>query len=302
MERILKAFKDLYRCDEVKKRHFLYVLLLILPSILGGFASWVDKETPKEALPMVLAFVALFALLSIVPLIFLMGFSVDFNRDRLNAITGIPKVNTEMFEKGLKILPLIFVWGIYYLIYFGLFFVAPIVAIVAGCIALSGNVAGIVGLILIGLLLLFLSIIVSLILSPFLNYIIFNFSKDLVYRAEYFNPLTLVRYIKKSFKSTMMVFLKMILANMVVGTVSQIVGFIFILFAMVFPIIFALFAGTEEAAEKAVFSPASILLTLPFTTIAALIQSYATGIVQFAATDMYVEVYKNEIEPTENEI
>ena len=152
------------------------------------------------------------------------------------------------------------------------------------------------------ILLLFLSIIVSLILSPFLNYIIFNFSKDLVYRAEYFNPLTLVRYIKKSFKSTMMVFLKMILANMVVGTVSQIVGFIFILFAMVFPIIFALFAGTEEAAEKAVFSPASILLTLPFTTIAALIQSYATGIVQFAATDMYVEVYKNEIEPTENEI
>ena len=100
----------------------------------------------------------------------------------------------------------------------------------------------------------------------------------------------------------MLVFLKMILVNMVVGTVAQIVGFIFVLLAMVFPIVFALFAGSEEAAEKAVFSPVSILLTLPFTTLATIVQSYAAGMVQFAATDMYVEVYKNEIEPLENEI
>ncbi len=302
MERILNAFKGLYKCDEVKNRHLLYVLLLILPSILGGFTSWLDKDTPKEVLPIVCAWVALFALLSIVPFLFLMGFSVDFNRDRLNSIAGIPKLNTGMFKKGVKIFPLLFVWCIYSMIYCGLFFVAPIIVVVSGCVALSNNPAGIVGLILVGLLFIFLSIVVSFILSPFMNYIILGFSKDLTYKAEYFNPLTLVRYIKKSFKSTMMVFLKMLLVNMVVGSVAQIIGFIFAIFAMVFPIILAMFAGTDEAAEKAVFSPTSILLTLPFMSLAVLVQTYASGMVQFASTDMYVDIYKNEIESTEKEV
>lgn len=302
MERILRAFKNLYMGEDIKKCHFLYVLLLLLPSVLYGFGSWVDKETPKEAMPILLAFVALFALLSIVPYIFLVGFSIDFNRDRLNSVTGLPKLNAEMFEKGLKTLPISIVWAIYYLIYMLIFIVTPIFLMVTGAITLHDNVAGIIGLILLGLLVIFVAFVGLLVLSPFLNYIMFNFSKDLVYKAEYFSIFTLFRYIKKSFKSTMMVLLKMFLANMVIVSVSQIISFILVAFAMVFPIIFALFAGSEEAAEKAVFSPAVILLTLPFTTLAALIQTYATGMLGFAATDMYVEVYKNEIEPTENEI
>jgi hypothetical protein len=275
--------------------------LLLLPAILGGFSGWLDKETPKEALPFILIFIGLFFLVSIVPFFFLMGFSVEFNRDRLNSITGIPKVNPEMFEKGLKIFPIMLVWTIYAMFYYGLFFVTPIILMVSGSVALRGNVAGIVGLILLGALILILSIVASFIIAPFFNYIVLSFSKDLVYKAEYFNPLTLVRYIRKSFKSTMLVFLKMFLANMVVSAVAQILGFIFIIFAMVLPIAIALLSSSDANTDKILFSPAVILLTLPFSTLAVLIQTYLSGMVQFAATDMYVEVYKNEIESLECE-
>ena len=299
MERILKAFKDLYKCEGAVKRHWLYVLLLLIPAILGGFASWVDKETPKEALPLILAFVALFVFLSIVPGLMSLGFTICFNKDRLNGVTGIPKVNLDMFVIGIKTLPLSFVWSIYFLIFAALFVFAPIfLAIVTG-MSLGNNISGIICVMLLTLLFVTAGFILFLMIAPFLNYIIFRFSKDLVYRAEYFNPFVLVGFIKKAFKRTMLVMLKMLLASMVVSSVAQILAMIFVLFAMVFPIIAALFAPTEATAETAAFSPTVIFLTLPFTTIAALIQAYTTSMVTFAATDMYVEVYKTEIEPTE---
>ena len=301
MERILKAFKDLYKCEDVAKRHGLYVLLLLIPSILGGFASWVDKETPKEAMPVLLAFVALFAFLAIVPSIMGLGFGICFNKDRLNSVAGIPKVNLDMFMIGIKTLPISLVWGFYFVFLMLLLVFVPIFLAVVSAMTVRDTLA-IIGVVLLALLLVTIGIILFIMIAPFVNYIMFEFSKDLVYKAKYFNPFTIVGFVKKSFKSTMSVLLKMILANMVVSTVAQLLATVFVLFGMVFPLISAIFAPTEAAAETAAFSPTAILLSLPFTTIAALIQAYATSMVSYASVDMYVEVYKNEIESAENSI
>ena len=177
----------------------------------------------------------------------------------------------------------------------------PIFLAVVSAMTVRDTLA-IIGVVLLALLLVTIGIILFIMIAPFVNYIMFEFSKDLVYKAKYFNPFTIVGFVKKSFKSTMSVLLKMILANMVVSTVAQLLATVFVLFGMVFPLISAIFAPTEAAAETAAFSPTAILLSLPFTTIAALIQAYATSMVSYASVDMYVEVYKNEIESAENSI
>lgn len=300
MERILKAFKDLYVGEKPFKAHAAWMLLMLIPALIGGFGAWLDKETPKETLVFLLPIIILLLCVAIVPAFMLAGFGIEFYRLRLEGKTGIPKITFDLFNKGLQVFPLGFVWCFYYFLAMVLFLFLPIGALVGAGIASNGDTATVILLILLGIVLGTVYFVGVMVLSPFLNYVFIQFSKDYTNKAEYFNPFVIFIYMKQAFKSTMLVMLKMILASFAVNMAAQMVSMIFVVLALAFSAIAAVSAPTEAAAETAAMSPIVVLLALPFTTIASLIQTYATAVATCAASDMYVEVYKNEIEPMQN--
>lgn len=300
MERILKAFKDLFICENPVKRHLSYVLLMLLPAVAGSFAGYIDKDTPKDVMFVLLGLAVFFLILSIVPLISMVGFGMEFYELRLKGETGIPKVKSELFMKGLKSFPLVFVWTFLYMIVFLVCLLGPFWAAIALSVGLNDNPLAIVGVVIVTTIAICLLMLAVTILGPFMQYVFIKFVKDYEYRAEYFNPFILFDFMKKSFKDTMMVFLKMILAGFVVNSVSSIISMVIVMFMMAFVFI-AVLCIPEKAGEDSTYHPIVILLMIPFSTLAGAVQMYATNMLGFAASDQYVEVYKNKIEPTENE-
>ncbi len=300
MERILKAFKDLFICEHPVKRHFMYVLLLVLPAIAGSFAGYVDKETPKDMMLILLALALFFLVLSIVPLFTMLGFGMEFFEMRLRGEAGIPKLAVAQVTKGLKSFPLVFIWGLYYVFVALTFIGVPIFAAVTSAMTLKDNIPAIVGIVILTILVISVLLIGLTLVSPFMNYIFIKFVKDYKYRAEYFNPFVLVNYIKKSFKSTIMVLLKMFVVSLVVGmAASVIVG---LLTGLMFALILIVSITTPETpGVDPSYTPAMFIVVIPISVLMGVIQTYLTNMVGFAASDQYVEVYKNEIEPNENE-
>lgn len=299
MKRVLKSFKDLFVCENPAKRHLLYVALMLLPCIAGVFAGYIDKDTPIRVM-IVLAGILLFLLaLSIVPFIYMLGFGMEFYELRLKGEAGFPKLNKDMWAKGLKVFPIGFVWTVYAVIFCSIFVFFPFFICITSAITLHNNPIAIVCTILLCILIVILACLTLCILAPFTQYIYINFVKDYQYKAKYFNPLILIDYIRKSFKDTMLVFLKMSVAGIVVGFATSIISFLLMLFVLPFlTFIVALFAGGDTSSDAFVYSPLMIISAIPISTL-ALIQNYVTSIIGFAASDMYVEVYKNKIEPFE---
>ena len=78
MEKIIESFKNLYRGEGIAAKHWALVSLFILPALLSGVASLMDKDTPSQVMIIVgIAVLALLAL-SIVPMIWLLGYSIRF--------------------------------------------------------------------------------------------------------------------------------------------------------------------------------------------------------------------------------
>ena len=300
MERILKAFKDLFNCENPIKRHLLYVLLMVLPSVAGAFAGYIDKETPKEMMLILLAVALFFLILSIVPLVTLLGFGMEFFEMRLRGESGFPRLAQDQFSKGLKTLPLAIIWSIYYGFIVILFVGAPVAVAITTCMSLKDNVLAIVGIVLLTILVISILLIGLTLLTPFINYIFIRFVKDYKYKGEYLNLFTVIKYIKKSFKSTIMVFLKMFLAGIVLGMCASII--VALLTVLMLGLVFMVSVTTPETSGvDASYTPAMLLVMIPFSVLGGIIQTYVSNLISFAASDQYVEVYKNEIEPTENE-
>lgn len=295
MERILQSFKDLYKCEDVVKRHLWYAVLMILPGMFGSMRYFVDKDTPKEVLVIGLIAMLVVGLLTIVPILFTYGIWIDFIKDRLQGIKGIPRIDKDTFKKGLAYFPLTFVWGIYFGLIFVVLLFVPVIGIIASSskhsdpLVFIGSMFMIMILVMIGIALVF-------VLAPFFNYVAVKYVKLGHYTADMFNPFILFAYMKKAFKSTMLVMFKMILASFIVNFFAGMVnGIIFVLLFGI-GIVAAIVSG---GSETAMYSPGVILVVIPLATLAGTIQGYTTGMVGFAAADNYLDVYKNEIEPYE---
>lgn len=299
MERILQSFKDLYKCENVVKRHLWYAVLMILPGMLGAMRYIVDKDTPKDVLLIGLIAMAIIALLAIVPTLFSFGLYIDFFKDRLEGKTGIPQLKGETLITGLKYFPLSFVWGLYFgLIFIVLFFIPMFGLIGYFTSTKSPDPATIIFSILFIILFFILAMVIFLVVGPFFNYITAKYAKLGYYTADMFNPFTLFGYMKKAFKSTMLVMLKMLLASFLVNIIASCVTGVLTLLIIAITA-FAIMTTGGENADKAMYSAGVILTVIPIATLCGVIQAYATGMVGFAAADNYVEVYKEEIEPCE---
>jgi len=302
MDRVLKSFKNLYTGENIIKKHFLFCLLMFLPALTGVLAGFMDKDTPKTVLIVFGIAVLIAGLISLLPLICMLGFYIDFCKDRLSGVVGIPEINWGMFIKGLKVLPLSVVWCVYFLIIIGCFLFAPAAPMIYKIVSL-GKSAGI-GLILsaIGLFVLggLLVLAFVILVVPFTFYIYFDYIKQGKVSANLFNPFILVDYMKKAFKETIIVEFKYILAGIVVGIGSGIVQMIFgfIIFTISF---IAAINVPEEQIDAIMYSSTGLFVTIiSLSLMAALIQTYANHMVEYAAADNYIEVYQNKI--SENEV
>lgn len=297
MDNVVNMLKSLYKGESVVKKHFLYLLLMILPVLTGVCASIVDKETPDKLLLPLLGLVLILLLLSVVPTLGLWGVGLSFMHDRYHQKQeGIPMVNKDIFKTGLKVFPLYLVWGVYMLI-----FISVILALCFSPFIISALVGGFndsngLGLVLsffVGIMLFLLSCIGLYLLTPFFSYVSITYAKDFEYTSRLFNPLIIVDFIKKSFKSSVMVALKYILINIVVGFITSIVygiGFVAIL------VFFIIFASSLPEDATIYSSPILLVTVVAGTLFMALMQSYLGAMVGLGMTGNLIEVYKQEVE------
>lgn len=302
MEEILEKFKDLYKGDNILKKHLMLLLVLLIPSSLGCFRYLLDKDTPKELLIPILCILGVLILLSIIPGFTLMGFSADFYNRKIKNKLGLPKINFQTLFNGIKIFPLQFVWFIYGSILFSILFVAPLVS---GIIGLTHNqhpsFLAIIGFIS-GILLLYLiSIIIFAVIAPFYSYAYFSFIEDYQYRAEYFNPLLFVKYMKIVFKDTMLVMIKFFVAGILVSTVVGIISGIIGVLGGIFAVSVSMIANPH--AVNPMYSQAALLIIIPIATLLKLLSIYTGTMVGLSAGHAYIDIYKKEIrlpDPLEN--
>ncbi len=302
MKEILEKLKDLFKGEEVVKRHCMLLLILLLPSFMGSLRYIIDKDTPRDILMPALCVFAVLLLLCLVPLITFSGFAADFYNRKIKNKSGLPELNFGTLVNGIKLLPLQIVWGIYGLILFGVIFLTPLFAGIFTLfksphpepLAVFGFILGII-------LLYFLTLIIFAIIAPFYGYAYFTFIEDYVYRAEYFNPFLFVKYMKMVFKETMIVFLKFMVAGIVVSTVVSIISGVVGMFGGVFAVSLGMIA--EPNAPNPMFTPVAMAIIIPLATILTMLSSYAGTMVGFAAGHTYIDIYKKEIrlpDPLEN--
>lgn len=294
MERILKSFKDLYSGDNILNRHIMFVLLLLLPAIAGATLSVIDKNTPEKVMLIVGIVGAVLIFLSIVPYIFILGFYINFVKDRLSGIAGIPKIKAETFVMGLKVLPLCIVWCIYSMIVFGTLLIGPLIPIILGLVSKTPDYH----MILIGIILLLLAysicFVLFLLVIPFVTYVIFEYVDKGKAIGRLFNPLVIIEYMKKAFKDTIFVELKFILVGMVSSIITGIVYIAVVLFSILINC-FVVFSVSESQIDAAMNSPIILTTLILLLTIASIVQIYVSSMVGYAAADNYMDVYKEKI-------
>lgn len=302
MKEILEKFKELYKGKDVVKRHCMLLLILLVPSILGSLRYLLDKDTPREILLPSLCIFGVLLLLSILPFITLSGFATDFYNRKIKNKLGLPNVNIDTFIKGLKILPLQIVWGIYGCVLFGVLFFVPLFYGIFGIFKNPHPEPLIVVGFVIGIIFLYLlTLLIFAIIAPFFGYAYFTFIEDFVYRTEYFYPFLFIKYMKMVFKDTMIVLLKYFVVSIIVSTVVSIISGIVGMFGGIFAISIGMIFS--PSADNPMYTPAGIAIIIPLATILTLLTAYSGTIVGFAAGSAYLDIYKREIrlpDPLEN--
>lgn len=299
MDRVLQSFKNLFKCENKFKRHLYYVLLLILPAITYSLASYVDKDTPKTIVITLFILAAIVGLVAIVPTIFTLGYSLKFIKDRLDSVLGFPMFSSDMFKKGLKLLPLYVTWGLYFAILFLLVLVVPFAIVFAFSTHGASTAVAVILVILTILVGILISMAICILFAPFVSYIFIEFAKDETYRAKYFNPLTIFGYMKKAFPETVTVTLKFILATLLINMVTGLLTGSLIVASFLITAT-AVMLAPDNATDKIEYQPLVMTFMIFITSISAIIQAYGSSLVGFAATENYVEVYKHLIEEQEN--
>ena len=299
MENVLNMLKSLYKGENVAKKHWLLALLLLLPTLAGAFVGYIDKDTPKDLMIILLIIAFVILVISIAPLIALSGMSFSFMHNRYhNKEEGIPMCNLDMIKTGLKAIPLVLVWGVYSLI-FVLFLLtlcfAPVI-ITAVSNQNSDNLGLYIGSILLSVLFCFLVCFILYLLTPFFSYVSITYAKTFKYSAKIFNPLIIIGFIKKAFKSSVLVALKYIVVNIILSFATSF--FYMIGFLIVFAFGIAAAITLPENVELTSV-PWFVILSIIIAALMGLVQTYASTVVGYGMVGNLVEVYKDEIEKIE---
>lgn len=289
MEKLLQTFKNLYSGENIVKRHWYIVLMIFLPSLAMAVVSFIDKDTPSFIVLSLLLVAVVVLILSIIPLLTMSGFSLDFYKSRYDSEIGLPDVTWATLPKGIKALPLYIVWTFYYVVFSLILYSIPISVFVYGLTQYKENIGIFIAVSVLAVMLFALMSIVIFLLTPFIGFVFIKYSQDFTYHKELFNPLAIIEYIKKSFKDTVVLTLKYVLVNLVISTVASIIISILGLFVIAYSLVMSMVSSAD------VYSLTFMSMLIIPTWILAVIQSYVVLIPGFAMADNLVEIYKKDI-------
>lgn len=297
MKKILETFKSLYTCEDCVKTHLTLAFMFLLPSLLGASIQFLDKDF-AEFQTSVIIMSLVFAVLSIVPILFLIGYYLKFVSQRLSGEKGMPSIDWGSVTRGTKAIPLYLVWGLYVAIPLLVYFFI-LVAVFGGLFLVGG--ANALSLILSFFILMiggFLAFIPIFIITPFIMEVYFKYCENFEYHKALFNPLLPFKFMKKAFKDSMLVALKYLAVSIVVNVAFQFV------IGLLFLIIILFGAGIVIFLKASTFdsSPLFISLIILISGLFGMFSAYASQIVGFAYSDNLVEVYKEKIMDTEDEV
>jgi hypothetical protein len=294
MKNILESVKKLYANENRVKQHVMYASLLFFVALPFFCISFLQNNISILETQIILILSAVFAVLSIIPFFAIAGATIDYYNGRLNNQTGLFDVTLKSVVKGIKFF---FPLGLVWMIYFTCVTMLPIALVLPFLIL---NVHKINSMILVLLIILALLVfmlylmLICLFILPFVSYVVIEYAKDYKHKGFLYNPLVLFKYMKKAFASTVITNLKLYIANMILNIAYNIVGFIVI--AMLFVWLFVIVLILNPSAEM--IDKCSNLLFVPVIILATLLV-YMQGILSLAGADIYVKIYKTEIEPQE---
>lgn len=294
MDKIIESFKNLYKGENVVKQHIYIALLFYLPCLASTILQFLDKESKKEEVIIILVSSVIVGLLSIVPIFVLQGLWAKFMNRRFSEAYGIPKLSWDCLSQGLKMFPLTLVWGLYIgipcLLYLALVFIGFGLTISSQdtVIAISQPVIVIVAVL--GLLLAIMLLFIPLFLiSPFVNMVFMKYCEKFEYSKELFNPLLPFRYMKKAFKDSIFLALKFVLVKMVMGMGAQMILFLvlMVLVIIAIPVVIILAMVNEHIFDSSVWAIPVVMLV----SVAAIIPAYVSWITNLAYVDNLEEIY-----------
>ena len=294
MDKIIESFKNLYKGENVVKQHIYIALLFYLPCLASTILQFLDKDSKKEEVIIILVSAVIVGLLSIVPVFVLQGLWAKFMNRRFSEAYGIPKLSWDCLSQGLKMFPLTLVWGLYIgipcLLYLALVFIGFGLTISSQDTVIAISQPVIVIFAVLGLLLAVMLLFIPLFLiSPFVNMVFMKYCEKFEYSKELFNPLLPFRYMKKAFKDSIFLALKFILVGMVTGMGAQMILFLvlMVLVIIAIPVVIILAIVNEHIFDSSVWAIPVVMLV----SVAAIIPAYVSWITNLAYVDNLEEIY-----------
>ncbi len=294
MDKIIESFKNLYKGENVVKQHIYIALLFYLPCLASTILQFLDKDSKKEEVIIILVSAVIVGLLSIVPVFVLQGLWAKFMNRRFSEAYGIPKLSWDCLSQGLKMFPLTLVWGLYIgipcLLYLALVFIGFGLTISSQDTVIAISQPVIVIFAVLGLLLAVMLLFIPLFLiSPFVNMVFMKYCEKFEYSKELFNPLLPFRYMKIAFKDSIFLALKFVLVKMVMGMGAQMILFLvlMVLAIIAIPVVIILAIVNEHIFDSSVWAIPVVMLV----SVAAIIPAYVSWITNLAYVDNLEEIY-----------
>lgn len=294
MDKIIESFKNLYKGENVVKQHIYIALLFYLPCLASTILQFLDKESKKEEVIIILVSAVIVGFLSIVPVFVLQGLWAKFVNRRFSEAYGIPKLSWDCLSRGLKMFPLTLVWGLYIgipcLLYLALVFIGFGLTISSQDTVIVFSQPVIVIVAVLGLLLAVMLLFIPLFLiSPFVNMVFMKYCEKFEYSKELFNPLLPFRYMKKAFKDSIFLALKFVLVGMVMGMGAQMILFLLlmVLAIIAIPVVIILAMVNEHMFDSSVWAIPVVMLV----SVVAIIPAYVRWITNLAYVDNLEEIY-----------
>ena len=294
MDKIIESFKNLYKGENVVKQHIYIALLFYLPCLASTILQFLDKDSKKEEVIIILVSAVIVGLLSIVPVFVLQGLWAKFMNRRFSEAYGIPKLSWDCLSQGLKMFPLTLVWGLYIgipcLLYLALVFIGFGLTISSQDTVIAIRQPVIVIFAVLGLLLAVMLLFIPLFLiSPFVNMVFMKYCEKFEYSKELFNPLLPFRYMKIAFKDSIFLALKFVLVKMVMGMGAQMILFLvlMVLAIIAIPVVIILAIVNEHIFDSSVWAIPVVMLV----SVAAIIPAYVSWITNLAYVDNLEEIY-----------
>lgn len=294
MDKIIESFKNLYKGENVVKQHIYIALLFYLPCLASTILQFLDKDSKKEEVIIILVSAVIVGFLSIVPVFVLQGLWAKFINRRFSEAYGIPKLSWDCLSQGLKMFPLTLVWGLYIgipcLLYLALVFIGFGLTISSQDTVIAISQPVIVIFAVLGLLLAVMLLFIPLFLiSPFVNMVFMKYCEKFEYSKELFNPLLPFRYMKRAFKDSIFLALKFVLVKMVMGMGAQMILFLvlMVLAIIAIPVVIILAIVNEHIFDSSIWAIPVVMLV----SVVAIIPAYVSWITNLAYVDNLEEIY-----------